>query len=106
MTLAKDLFYTYKTGKLTVIGFDGKHLAGEQRDRCRDLLLQLVEHHECEYLVVDLMDVPVVSSWILGILAAIRSSGVHVELYHPTAGMRDILETTHLDKLLHVREKK
>jgi anti-anti-sigma factor len=99
-----EFFYTYKTGKLTIIGFDGSMLAHDDAERCRDALLALVNNHACEVLVVDLMDVPIITSWILGILAAIRQHGTRVELYHPSADMREILDTTHLDRLLHVRE--
>jgi len=51
------------------------------------------------------MGVPVVSSWILGVLAAIRNHGVQVELYHPSADMREVLDVTHLDQFLHVRNQ-
>ena len=104
MPVLQSLFYTYKVGKLTVIGFDARHLDGEHREACRDHLLSLVENNSCEYLVVDLMDVPIVESWILGVLAAIQESGVTVDLYHPTAAIREVLETTHLDSRLHVRQ--
>ena len=98
------MFHVYKTGKLTVVGFDGRLLSEPMTaEPCRDRLLQLVDHHDCEVLVVDLMDVPIISSWVLGILAAVKSHGVEVELYHPTAEIRGVLSTTHLDDLLHIR---
>lgn len=97
-------FYVYKTGRLTVIGFAARHLAEpESRVACRDELLRLIDEHACEVLVVDLMDVDIVSSWVLGILAAVRSHGIDVELYHPSPEIREILAVTHLDDLLHVR---
>ena len=99
-----DLFYTYKTGKLTVVGFNGKHLASNRLNECRDQLIEMIYHSECEYLVVELMDVSVVNSWILGILASIRSKGVQIELYHPSVSMCEVLETTHINQLLHIRE--
>ena len=97
-------FHIYKTGKLTVIGFDAKHLAEAQcQIACRDELLVLMDNHDCQALVVDLMDVAVVNSWVIGILAAVKRHGVDVELYHPSPEIRGILRTTHLDELLHVR---
>jgi anti-anti-sigma factor len=97
-------FHVYKQGKLTVIGFDGRTLRdASQADVARDGLLELIQHHDCQVLVVDLMDVEVVSSWILGILAAIKQCGVDVELYHPSPEIRDVLSVTHLDSMLHVR---
>jgi len=100
-------FHVYKTGKLTVVGFDAKHLSEpSSQAACRDELLLLVGNHACEALVVDLMDVSVVSSWVIGILAAVKKHGVDVELYHPSADIREILRTTHLDDLLHIRHDK
>lgn len=97
-------FHVYDAGKTTVIGFDGRQLNDARgATMCRDELLNLVDNHDCQMLVVDLSEVEVVSSWILGILAAIRRTGVDVELYHPTPGMRGVLSVTHLDDLLHVR---
>jgi anti-anti-sigma factor len=97
-------FHVYKTGRLTVVGFAARHLAEpEYRVACRDELLRLIDEHSCEVLVVDLMEVDIVSSWVLGILAAVRSHGIDVELYHPSPEIREILAITHLDDLLHVR---
>ncbi len=99
-------FHVYKRGKMTVIGFDGRTLNdSSQADQARDGLLELIHHHDCQVLVVDLMDVDVVSSWILGILAAIKQRGVDVQLYHPSPEIRDVLSVTHLDSLLPVRHQ-
>lgn len=100
----ESIFHIYKTGTLTVIGFDGRGLndpAGVET--CRDRLLRLIDEHDCQVLVVDLMDVGIVSSWVLGILAAVKRHGVQVELYHPSAEIRAVLSMTHLDDLLHIR---
>ena len=100
-----DVFHIYKSGALTVIGFSGEHLSNpEKADVILNGLMHQLEHHECEFLAVDLMNVNFVSSWILGILAAVRRTGVEVELYHPSPEVRTVLETTHLDRLLNVRE--
>jgi anti-anti-sigma factor len=104
--MAASSLHVYKTGKLTVIGFDGRQLNDAHHvGRCRDELLELIDHHDCQVLVVDLSEVGLVSSWILGILAAIRQHGVAVELYHPSPDMRGVLSMTHLDDLLHVRHE-
>lgn len=42
---------------------------------------------------------------MLGIMAAVKSHRIRVELYHPNAAMREILHNTHLDSLLHVRHE-
>lgn len=106
MTTAVTCFHVYKSGKLTVVGFDGRQLNDPRlADLCRDQLLALCEHHDCQVLAVDLMDVDIVSSWILGILAAIHREGVDVELYHPSPEIRGVLSETRLDRLLHIRHQ-
>jgi anti-anti-sigma factor len=98
-------FHLYKTGKLTVIGFDGKHLADpDVAIDVRDSLLELLRTSPCQLLAVDLLEVDLVSSWILGILAAVRQSGISVQLYHPNEHLQDVLEATRLDSILPVRE--
>ncbi|MEW4488133.1 STAS domain-containing protein [Thalassoglobus sp. JC818] len=98
-------FHVYKTGRLTIIGFDGRHLQqfGSSQEICGELL-HLVEHHDCEVLVVDMMEVPIVSSWVLGILAAVQRNGIDIELYHPSDELREVLRVTNLAQCLHVRE--
>lgn len=99
-----DLFHVYKTGRMTVIGFDAKHLEDPlHAASVQDQLLEMVKTHSCEILVVDLMNVSIVSSWILGVLAAIKRNGIDIELYHPSNELKEVLDVTHLDKLLHVR---
>ncbi len=106
MTISSSpYFHVYKQGALTIIGFDGKHLAStDDAPDVRESLLSLLGQTECQTLVVDLMEVPIVSSWILGILAAVHQGGIDVQLYHPNSALQDVLETTRLDSVLHVRE--
>jgi anti-anti-sigma regulatory factor len=97
-------FHVYKAGKLTVIGFDARHLSDPLcQDACRNRLLELIDAHDCEILVVDLMEVTPVTSWVIGVLAAVRRRGTGVELYHPSPVIREILETTHMNQILHIR---
>lgn len=102
---SSNLFYTYKVGRLTVIGFDGRHLSDRRPDECLDTLARLVSESHCQILVVDLMNVELVNSWILGVLAAIRQRGVRIELYHPSESVRQALAVTRLDEMLHVRSE-
>ena len=104
LTSQDSVFHIYKTGKLTIIGIDGRRLSEPNTaHQCQEGLLRLIDQHDCEVLVVDLMDVGIVCSWVLGILAAVKSHGVQVELYHPSTEIRGVLSTTHLDQLLHIR---
>ncbi len=97
-------FYVYKRHNFTVVGFDGRMLndplhAVEARDR----LIELADLRGCQVLAVDLQGVDILSSWILGVLAAIKSRGVDVQLYHPSPEVNHVLRVTHLDELLPVR---
>lgn len=97
-------FHVYKVGRLTVIGFEARHLADPNcQEACRNRLLRLNGDRACEVLVVDLMEVTPLTSWVLGILAAVRKQGIGVELYHPSPVIREILMTTHMDEILHIR---
>lgn len=101
----RNCFHVYRTGQVTVIGFNGRDLEqAEFSEEIHDGLIQLVQSHQCEVLVVDLTNVSVVSSWLLGILVALREHGTVVELYHPSPDIREMLSTAHLDKRLHVRD--
>lgn len=100
-----QILHVYKAGRLTVIGFEGRDLLEPRAaDEIKRALLELVNSSECQILAVDLMDVGIVSSWILGILAAVRQRGTRVELYHPSQEIREVLTTTQLNRMLHVRE--
>ena len=101
----EEYFHVFKTGRLTVIGFEGKQLSDfSSVSTCRDSLLNLLDGPECELLVVDLMDVGVVSSWLLGVLAAVRQRGIEVHVYHPSKEIRRVLNSTRFDELMTVRK--
>ena len=99
-----ESFHIFKRGKLTIIGFEAKHLdnCNEVAD-CRDRLLEIADSHACEILVVDLMDVGIISSWVLGVLAAVQKRGIEVHLYHPSKEIRGVLDATRLHELMKVR---
>ncbi len=104
MNPTHNAFHVYKRGRLTVVGFDGRQLNDAVLvETCREQLLDLCNEVDCHVLVVDLMEVEIVSSWILGVLAAIHRAGVQVELYHLSPDMRGVLSQTRLDRLLHER---
>ena len=49
------------------------------------------------------MDVGIVSSWVLGVLAAVHKRGIEVHLYHPSEEIRGVLDVTRLHELMKVR---
>jgi len=95
----------YQTGSLTVVGFGGQEVL-DQVDiaACREELLELVRKHHCEVLAFDLTGVKLIPSGLLGVLAALRNQQVKVHLYNPSADVREVLEITHLDKVLEIHE--
>ena len=102
--IRNEFFHVFKHGRLTVVGFDARNVDNPAAaPQCQKELLDLIDEHKCDILVVELMGLGVVSSWILGILAAVRTHGIEVHLYHPTGEMKDVLQLTKLDQLLHDR---
>jgi len=67
-------------------------------------LLDVIEHNDCQILAVDLSEVGLVSSWVLAVLMAAYRRGIEIHLYHVSREIEDVLEVTHLDELLLVRE--
>ncbi len=103
--LHPDLFHIYEESGTTVMGFSGRYLSDSNTaDQIQDRLLSMLSKHECDVLVVDLLDVGIVSSWVLGMLAAVKQRGVDVQLYHLSKEIREVLDVTSLNRLLHVRE--
>jgi anti-anti-sigma factor len=99
-----EYLHVFKVGRLTIIGFTAKHaLSAERADDCRKRLEQLAEEHGRQELIVDLYELPIVSSWNLGMLASLQRMGIRVHLYHPSAEIREILQVTHLDEVMDVR---
>jgi len=92
-----------ETGRRTVVTFrqtdtwDFQFLA-----RCEDELDDLIEHTAFEVLAFDLATVERISSTLIGIFASLRRSGFNIELLNPSAEIREVLETMHLDQLIAV----
>ncbi len=97
----------YETGRLTVVGFGGREIL-DQVDvtSCRDELAELVKEHDCETLAFDLTGVRLIPSGFLGILTSLRDLNVEIELYNPSADVREVLEVTNLDRIFAIHEVK
>lgn len=95
----------YQTGPLTVVGFGGKQILHDITIApVHDEILKLVEDHDCKDLAFDLTGVKFVPSGLLGILASLRKRNIQVHVYNPSDDVRDVLETTSLDKLIQIHE--
>ncbi len=95
----------YATGPTTVVGFGGRDLLDDVNlSQCRDELLKLVKESNCEVLAFDLTGVRLIPSGMLGLLASLRKHGFEVHLYNPSDDIRDVLQTTNLDKVFPIHE--
>ncbi|MBX3444960.1 MAG: STAS domain-containing protein [Planctomyces sp.] len=95
----------YQAGPTTVVGFGGREVIDDTNlSLCREQLMELLKAHDTKVLGFDLTDVRFVPSGLLGLLASVRGMGVEVHLYNPSPDVRDVLATTHLDRLMPIHE--
>ncbi len=105
MAFQQGTLTVYKAGELTVVGFGGQDaLAKVNLAQCRDDLMALVKEHNCKTLAFDLTGVRLMPSGTLGLMAAMRKLGIDVHVYNPSPDVRDVLEITKLDSVVHVHE--
>lgn len=102
---ALGLLEVYQAGKLTVVGFGGREILDQfSLAEYRDELQELVTEHACQTLAIDLTGVKIVPSGMLGILASFHNQGVDVHLYNASEEIREVIEITNLDRILHLHE--
>jgi anti-anti-sigma factor len=95
----------YEAGALTVVGFGGREILDfVSVAECRDELQELMSEHDCRSLAFDLTGVRIVPSGLLGLLASIHRKGVEIHLYNANEDVREVLEITKLDRVLHLHE--
>lgn len=95
----------YEAGPLTVVGFGGREILDHVNvAECRDELVALVREHQCTNLAVDLTGVRIIPSGLLGLLASLRQLGVELHLYNACLDIREVLEITKLDQVMHLHE--
>lgn len=95
----------YQAGSLTVVGFDGREIL-DQMDfaQCCDEVRALVQEHQCRSIAFDFTGVCWIPSALLGVLmSAYRQTG-DVHLFNPSVNIREALEITKLDQILHVHD--
>src|SRR5215216_1113513 len=103
MTPEAQMLSVYKTGPLTVVGFGGQEVLDQVNIAvCRSEIMGLVEQYKSEVLAFDLTGVKLIPSGLLGLLASLRNQGVKIQLYNPSEDVMDVLQVTHLDKVLEV----
>ena len=101
----KDILHVYQSGELTVVGFGGVDVPGEVSVAAyRDQLYELIDQCDCKAIAFDLTGVTMMPSGMLGLMASLNNRGLTVELFNASVDVRDVLEVTGLDRLLHLRE--
>jgi anti-anti-sigma factor len=102
---ALGLLEIYQAGELTVVGFGGREILEQiSLAEYREELLNLVQEADCRTLALDLTGVRIIPSGMLGVLASIHRLDVDVHLYNACDDIREVLEITHLDEILHLHE--
>ena len=103
MAVQQSPIEVYQAGALTVLGFGGQTVLDHiDLAECRTEIADLVKDHKCRNLAFDLTGVRLMPSGMLGLLASLKQLGVDVHLYNPSEDIREVLELTRLDKLMHV----
>lgn len=102
---ALGLLEVYQAGELTVVGFGGREILDQfSLAEYRDELVSLIDEHHCGSLAIDLTGVKIIPSGMLGVLASIHRMNVEVHLYNACDQIREVLEITKLDRVLHLHE--
>ncbi len=103
MTAPAPILEVYEVGSTTVVGFGGRDVLDDVNIvACRDEIIALIEHEKCDVLAFDLTGVTLLPSGLLGLLASARQHGAAIHLYNPSPDIREVLETTHLDKVMEI----
>ena len=95
----------YEVGSTTVVGFGGADVLDTVNlAHCREALAGLIRENDVDVLAFDLTGVVLVPSGLLGLLASLRKTGVEVQIYNPSDDVREVLEVTHLNDIMPIRE--
>lgn len=95
----------YQSGELTVLGFGGREVLDHLNlAECRDEIADLIREHRCRHLAFDLTGVRLIPSGLLGMLASIHRQGIDVHLYNASDDIREVLEITKLNRVIHLHE--
>lgn len=105
MANQQGVLTVYQAGELTVVGFGGQDaLSRINLAECRDELITLIRENHCQTLAFDLTGVSLIPSGTLGLMASMRNLGVEVHVYNPSNDIRDVLDVTKLNTVIHIHE--
>ena len=104
MTDTPQELHVYQAGELTVVGFGGRDLLDQVNiASCREEIKTLIGQYGTKTLAIDLSGVLLIPSGMLGLLNSIRELGVEVQIYNPSADVREVLEITKLDEIFKIQ---
>ena len=69
----------------------------------QEWLLSLARQHGCRTVALDVSEIEILCSSVLGMLASLRADGIAVQLYNPSEYVQEVLDVTRLDMILSVR---
>ena len=100
-----NVLKVYKTGELTVVGFGGQDVPDEVCIAVyREQLFKMVEEYHCKVLAFDLTGVTLLPSGMLGVLTSLRNKVDRIEIYNPSADVREVLHMTRLEQLFEIKD--
>lgn len=95
----------YQTGELTVVGFGGRDVPDEVCiSSYREQLFRMVDEFHIKTLAFDLTGVTLIPSGMLGVLTSLRKHVDRIELYNPSADVREVLQMTRLEQLFDIKQ--
>jgi anti-sigma B factor antagonist len=105
MPVSAAILDVYEAGPTTVVGFGNREVLDNiNLALCREELVTLLRDAKAKVLGFDLTGVRLIPSGFLGLMASVRSLGVDVHLYNPSPDVREVLETTNLNRLMPIHE--
>ena len=105
MPVSDAILDVYEVGPTTVVGFGSREVLDDiNLALCREELVKLLQSAKAKTLGFDLTGVRLIPSGFLGLMASVRGLGIEVHLYNPSPDVREVLETTNLNRLMPIHE--
>ncbi len=102
------LLKVYSVGPVTVLGFSGKDVPSEFNvAHYRAAISDLLKINNSSVVAFDLTGVRLVPSGMLGLLVSLTRIPSHpltVQIFNPSADIREVLAITKLNRMIEIRE--